>query len=279
MSVSNFVNGNKVDGYTVITKKGKYSLCILLLVALGMFLYGTIVDTFEFQFHGLASIALNWSSQSVQSYSMLSLVASLFKITEVWNDPWGTFGVVFLQIVFFCVAFIVPIVRLVTVGILWVCPLSMKNQSRLQVFNHYLLSWNCIEVYLVSIVAALFEVGMFAAFMVGDKCDSINYGLQTIGVKSGAVPADLGVCFSVSTKFHNSMIVLFVSVVLSTIVSRIVTNVSQYVIDVRHGCNVQENEDADLTQKKTVTFTHNVCLALGFIHKVDNRERMHSIGY
>lgn len=39
-----------------------------------------------------------------------------------------------------------------------------------EVFN----AWNALDVFVVSVIAALLEIQQFAAFIVGDSCDAIN---------------------------------------------------------------------------------------------------------
>jgi hypothetical protein len=53
-------------------------------------------------------------------------------------------------------------------------PLTINRQRQLFVLSEIFNAWSTLDVFCVSIVAALLEIQQFAAFIVGDSCDQIN---------------------------------------------------------------------------------------------------------
>eukprot|EP00546_Thalassionema_frauenfeldii_P017170 CAMPEP_0178897686 /NCGR_PEP_ID=MMETSP0786-20121207/1893_1 /TAXON_ID=186022 /ORGANISM="Thalassionema frauenfeldii, Strain CCMP 1798" /LENGTH=162 /DNA_ID=CAMNT_0020568281 /DNA_START=907 /DNA_END=1395 /DNA_ORIENTATION=+ len=52
--------------------------------------------------------------------------------------------------------------------------MKTKDQKVLLAATEVANSWSAIEVFALSVVAALFQLSIFASFIVGDKCDLIN---------------------------------------------------------------------------------------------------------
>lgn len=71
-----------------------------------------------------------------------------------------------------------PLALCVALTILWVVPLSISMQRQLFVLAEVLNAWSTLDVYSVSIIAALLEIQQFAMFIVGDSCDGINKLLE-----------------------------------------------------------------------------------------------------
>ena len=80
----------------------------------------------------------------------------------------------FTQIIYFLTIFVMPIATLIIVIILWLIPFPRKIQKFLYSISEILNAWSCLDVFVISIIAAVVEIGQFTEFIVGDKCDFIN---------------------------------------------------------------------------------------------------------
>ena len=52
--------------------------------------------------------------------------------------------------------------------------INNNNNNRTFVLAEVLNAWSALEVFVISIIAALLEISQFASFIVGDDCDPIN---------------------------------------------------------------------------------------------------------
>jgi hypothetical protein len=140
-----------------------------LVVTLILLVVGFQKEFFTFQFGGIAEFVLGDDDNSA-SYSVLSLGGAILQSVE---NP-QSLGIAFLQGAYYFYTVLTPILCLFVLLILMVWPMALKHQRRFLVVAEIANAWSAIEVFLLSIVAALLQISSFASFMIGDKCDLIN---------------------------------------------------------------------------------------------------------
>eukprot|EP00980_Cylindrotheca_fusiformis_P003483 scaffold781_cov132-Cylindrotheca_fusiformis.AAC.2 len=168
-----------------------FSCCVVALVFLPL---GFGEKSFVFEIGGLAGLALGDDKRS--SYSLLSLGAA---IPESVENP-GSIGIVFLQGAYYFYAVVTPIICLLSLTILFAIPLPLSKQRSLLVVAEIANAWSAVEVFVLSICAALFQISTFASFIIGDKCDLINSFLRELAAREDIVIPNLdgdSVCFTV----------------------------------------------------------------------------------
>eukprot|EP00533_Pseudo-nitzschia_delicatissima_P009167 CAMPEP_0116102186 /NCGR_PEP_ID=MMETSP0327-20121206/13212_1 /TAXON_ID=44447 /ORGANISM="Pseudo-nitzschia delicatissima, Strain B596" /LENGTH=1598 /DNA_ID=CAMNT_0003594203 /DNA_START=119 /DNA_END=4915 /DNA_ORIENTATION=- len=169
-------------------------LLLSLLATFGFLVWGFVQKSFTFEIGGLAGIMLG-EDASKTSYSVLSLGAALPSSVEDPESP----SIVFLQGTFFFFTVVTPILCLILILVLMLTPLTLKWQRYLLVAAEIANSWSAVEVFLLSILAALFQISTFASFMIGDKCDEINILAEKIfGEKDDTV------CFTVDASVESN---------------------------------------------------------------------------
>jgi len=152
-----------------------FLMVFLVVFALILVAVGSSIISFEFQFKGALELILEYLGQPTnQPYSVLSLGIGLPGSSQTPN----AFGVRWIQATFFIFALVVPLLFLITLLFLWLTPMTYKMQKRVFVVVEILNAWAALEVFVVSIIAALLEIQQFAAFIIGDKCDGIDQILQ-----------------------------------------------------------------------------------------------------
>jgi hypothetical protein len=138
-------------------------VCSILVVIAGAFMY-----TFEFHFKGLTGYLLK--SDADTAYSLVKTGTSVATST---GHP-DNFYVRWIQAAFFGFGVAMPLGFLFLILIVWTIPLNLDLFRQLVVLAEVANAWNAIDVFVVSVVAALLELHQFAAFIVGDSCDDIN---------------------------------------------------------------------------------------------------------
>jgi uncharacterized membrane protein len=168
---------------------------------------GFIQKSFTFQFGGLVGLILGPDDQT-KTYSVISL-------GEAIPESLSGDGVMFLQGSYFFFTVIMPILCLMTIVVLMVCPMSLKYQRRLLLIAEITNAWSAVEVFLLSILAALFQIGTFSDFMVGHHCDLINDIARAFLSDNGDGKHEVEiVCFSVQASVRKNCWYLLVGVVL-----------------------------------------------------------------
>jgi len=148
------------------------------------------------------------------SYSLITLGTS---IPSSSADP-NSFGIRWVQATFFLFALAIPLTLLIFLLFLWLVPLSHKSQSKLYIITEILNAWAAIDVFVISIIAALLEISQFAQFIIGDRCDLINQIL--VEYFNGELNG-VDKCFDVVTKLDAGCWLLFggcISYIISSVV-------------------------------------------------------------
>ena len=231
---------NRTTGFThaQCTKCGQFTVIALILLTIALTIWGSLIDSFSFQFEGLAGSLLG---QPPTYYSLISLANSILPTDGAPDSGTATLWVTFLLF-----AFVFPLVYLVMIFFLWILPLTLYEQRKLHVAVEVIHAWGSIEVFVLSIVAALLELKQFAGFIVGSKCDLINRLVTQY--LSEALPETDEVCFTVITKLTHGTFVLVAASLLIMIVGQYVMRTSHHAIEDRFrrdGGNHDEDEVID----------------------------------
>jgi hypothetical protein len=155
-----------------LTYLGILIIFSLLSLCLFSILLGTYIDTMAFHFKGLVGLMLQ--DQAETSYSFMDIGAT---IPLHSGSPHARL-VKWLQISFFLFGLGMPLAYLLCTYVLWFYPMTLKAMKRLQIVTEVMNAWAALDVFCVSIAAALLEIEQFALFVVGDSCDRLNLLLE-----------------------------------------------------------------------------------------------------
>jgi hypothetical protein len=180
--------------------RARWAVPALLLLAALFLGLGAFLKTFRFHFAGLAGYVL--SDGATAAYSLVSLAMALPGSTL---DP-GSLPLLWIQATYLLFAFIVPLLQLSALLVLWSVPLRRAAQRRWFVAAEVLSAWSALDVFIISIVAALLQIRQFARFIVGGRCDLINAFLARHF--AGQLPGD-AICFDVRATVEPASAVLF----------------------------------------------------------------------
>ena len=156
------------DASTTVSDAGSWRDMLVtpaLAASIILQLVGAYGYAFRFTFGGLVAYLLELVSPALvdTSYSLLSLGA---RIPEVSDPAHGSLGPLVIQAVFYIFALVTPIVQLAALLVLWYKPLRLQRQFQLYVVAEVLHAWSGLEVFVISILAALLELQQFVGFIV-----------------------------------------------------------------------------------------------------------------
>lgn len=199
---------NPIFGWIVVIAIG-----IVLVLMFVFTIIGSVLNTFSFNFIGLAGWALPFLDINPnRAYSVITLTE---EVPPSARRP-NSFTVRFTQIIFILTAFVFPLLHIVSMIVLWLAPLTRKIQHYLYYVTEILSAWACIDVFTISIIAAVLEIEQFADFMVGDMCDFLNpimeeylYDVLKPYIK----------CFGVVAKLKSGCWILFITAIVYLILN------------------------------------------------------------
>jgi len=222
----------------------RIGLTVGLVLSMIMMILGTCLNTFSFDFVGL----VGWLFPMLdidphREYSVLSLTQ---EVPPSAQEP-NSFTVRFTQVVFIMTAFIVPVLHIASMLVLWLVPFKRKVQHYLRYACEVLSAWSCVDVFIISIIAACLEIQQFAGFMVGDKCDFLTpYLDEYLGDFLGEYKS----CFEVIATLESGCYVLFIGTIFYTATYMIFNRV------IEAGLRTRGNNGIPMT-KEQVKELHN----------------------
>jgi len=215
---------DSLANHTFHTEKGTYTctffgktvIVLLLLVTAGQITAGSILSSFAFEFKGATGYLLEIDNQNPKTYYSAISLGNFIPFASI--NP-SSPGVRWIQGTFFTFVLAVPLAHISALLFLWLTPLTTKTKKRVFVLTEVLNAWSALEVFVVSIIAALLEIRQFAQFIVGDKCDMVNVILKEyfINLLSGDDR-----CFDVVATLDKGCWILFAACGIYLIVATVV---------------------------------------------------------
>lgn len=144
----------------------------IFLITFALLAVGMTRESFIFEFGGVAGDLIGQRKDA--AYSLLSIGQALPGSVEQSSG----FAIIGLQIAYFFFAVASPFACLILLFVLFAFPLTLRRKFVFLTCAEIANAWSAVEVFCLSIVAAVFEISTFASFIVGDKCDIVDSILQ-----------------------------------------------------------------------------------------------------
>ncbi|GBG27242.1 Hypothetical Protein FCC1311_034642 [Hondaea fermentalgiana] len=155
---------------------GQGAMWFVLLVTLATTILGQLVRTFEFRFSGLADLILVPERRNT-TYSLVSNGLLLPEACSKGGFLSGGDWAWFMTIMYFIFAMVIPIVMLIALAILWGVPMTLRSTKRVFHVCQILQAWSALDVFIVSIVAAVLEIGSLSEAILSNSFAAQQEGL------------------------------------------------------------------------------------------------------
>jgi hypothetical protein len=200
----------------------------MMLLALSMLfilviVFGCILPSYSLEQFGLVGLVSSIPYVKHNIFSTMKILLDQANFTGILVDR---LGLTVLSTVMILTVLVIPCIQVVMLLIRWFMPLSKRSRLRLFSLMEALSSWQYIEVYLVSIIVASWQLGKVSEFLINDYClalENIFANLQFYGV--------LGIndaqCFRVSAKLELATWFLIVASILLMLINHMVGSASQ----------------------------------------------------
>lgn len=157
------------DHLVSFRSSGQWLVVGFLGAALAMACAGMYITAFDFQFQGLAGAILGGlGGQTTTSYSVLDVGINLPAHSRTPNS----FGIRAIQVTFLCFAVAFPLSYLLSLLIIWRVSMTQRLQHKFFVVVQIFNAWAAMGVFVMSVIAALFQIEQLAQFIIGGWCGS-----------------------------------------------------------------------------------------------------------
>eukprot|EP00825_Cyclidium_porcatum_P035790 TRINITY_DN3756_c0_g1_i1.p1 TRINITY_DN3756_c0_g1~~TRINITY_DN3756_c0_g1_i1.p1 ORF type:complete len:579 (-),score=75.00 TRINITY_DN3756_c0_g1_i1:135-1871(-) len=210
-----------------VKRSMKQIMTIVIIVCLGLLIWGSLIKSFQFVFLGAAGWALG--KNNTESFSLIELGIQLPHKTEWPNFFW----IRFTQACYFLFGAVVPTIYLIVLFFLWIYPMRIKIQKLVFRCAEILNAWSALEVFQISLLASLLEIRQFAQFIIGSKCDPINTMLKKVDTMGIVNFKGDDKCFDVVNTLLTGCWLLFVSSVLYILIGTFLLRTCQSTLEKR----------------------------------------------
>ena len=237
-----------------MTPLGRSVTSVIIGATLFLMFAGASANSFTFVIDGLAGVALKLTPGNgpKASYSMFSLGALLPYATP---DPMA-YGVRWIQCTYFAFAFICPAAFMISLFLLWCVRLSVVHQRIIFVCAEVLNAWSALDCFVLSIFAAIAQIGQFAHFMVGDKCDLIDMVMEEALKTDEDLAKYVGkpTCFGVTASLEPGIYLLLLAAIIFAFVGHYLLDMCHRGLEVRIHESVEARETRSAYSKSVAEF-------------------------
>jgi hypothetical protein len=218
----------------VIKKWANFLFVFLVLSLVVLVLIGSILPSLSTEILGVIGIAVE-SGQSFQEattdHSVITLVALLIEEAKFLGTPGSYIGLGVLSFLFLFTVLIVPMLQSISLILQWFYPMTMRQRTRMSITNEILQAWQYVEVYLIALFVACWQLGPVSQWMFGTYCEGFNDFFAQM-VHYGLIEEEDAICFSVQGKIEAGSIVLAAGAIILILVNTFVNKaVTQYFFD------------------------------------------------
>lgn len=219
-----------------LTSRGRLAVALSVVLAAAGIVYGASITAFTFNFEGFVAWVLQDEGYSSQrSFSLLSMGVDLPR--SGLNGASAPLRVA--QVLFFLLTLGATLASQALLLLLWLIPLRHARQTLLYHVTEIVRAWSAVEVFLVSILVAVWQLQPLARFIVKDSCSPINNFLKS---DFDRPLQGHDTCFEVTTAFNSGIWILavacFFNIVLTNRILWLASKVSWWDFWTRQGTDM-----------------------------------------
>lgn len=205
-------------------------LLVFVAVALSaLLLAGCILPSFSLEIMGILGVLVesgNGWNQAVEEHSVFTITEMLSDQASFVGGVGNHLGLGTLSGLLVVTVLIVPLV--LSMGLLyhWFAPMTKKSRRRLEVALEALHAWQYVEVYLIAMVVASWQLGPISQFMINAYCGSLDETFDMLVYYGILAPKDAQ-CFTVEASIESAAFMLAVSAILLSFLNSYICNASR----------------------------------------------------
>jgi Paraquat-inducible protein A len=211
-----------------------YLLIILATCVVSLVIIGCIFPSLTVDILGVIGVAVELgqgSDAASTSHSVFTIVQLLIQEAKYIDTAGSYVGLVVLSCLFIGTVLVVPIIQSLMLLRQWFSPMSKQQRTRTSIANETLQAWQYVEVYLIALFVACWQLGPISEFMFNTSCGQFD-GFFSQMVQYGILKEEDAQCFSVAGFIEPGSIVLATAAIILAFLNTVVNKaVVQYFYD------------------------------------------------
>lgn len=223
----------------------KYGLIGLATAAIVFMIIGCSIPAFHFEILGLVGVVVESGQQfdrAIAYYSVFSICKSLIEQAIFLQMPAQYIGLGLLAIILVVTTLIMPLILVYFYLRLWFASMNKKQTEKLLFAIEIVKSWQYVEVFVLAVIIAAWQVGGLSGYMVNEYCGSLD-GIFATLVQFHLLEVEDGQCFYVRSMVESGTYLLMAGAMFLAILSLFVTKAASQKL----------HEDAVVARRRTMS--------------------------
>jgi len=218
----------------IVRKSFHWMLYAALLALTILVTCGCALPSFGIEVHGLVGLAVESGrrfEEAMDSYSVFGLANMIMDQARYLSTASDFVGLGTLASLLVVTVFLVPLAQLALLGLIWFAPMTKKHRVRSSILNEILGAWQYMEVYVLSIIIAAWQLGGVSEYMINLYCDPFKSTFTSLSYY-GILKESDAQCFRVDASVESaSWILVASSLVLFMLNHFVISASSQKMLD------------------------------------------------
>lgn len=219
------------SGKNLIIRKGVNIFVLAISATSVLFIViGCTLPSFALEVFGLLGIVLESGQDfddAYRKYNIFSIVGVLLQQAKFTGTFGDWIGLGSLSVIFVTTVCLIPIAHLCLNVYRWFKPMNRGQRRRIMVITEALAAWQYLDVYIVSIVIASWQLGPLSEFMINDYCGSLTGILTSLTYYDFIDGADAQ-CFQVEATVQIATWLLLVGAIVSSFLNHFIGKAEQH---------------------------------------------------
>jgi hypothetical protein len=242
--------------YAAVRKGVSTILAVTLFSFVILVICGCSTSSFSIETVGLLGLAvesMNEFKDAIIQYSVFDLANMMMEQARYLNTPSNYLGIGTLSSLLVLTVFVVPIIQAITILVEWFKPMNKTQRQINFVINECLAAWQYMEVYVLSVVIAAWQLGGVSEYMINAYCESLENMFNTLSFY-GILKESDAQCFRVNASVETATYLLVAASVVLSVASHFVMSASaQRERDIITPTERRLHSDRFLTEKATMS--------------------------
>eukprot|EP00584_Thalassiosira_punctigera_P024525 CAMPEP_0172548162 /NCGR_PEP_ID=MMETSP1067-20121228/17531_1 /TAXON_ID=265564 ORGANISM="Thalassiosira punctigera, Strain Tpunct2005C2" /NCGR_SAMPLE_ID=MMETSP1067 /ASSEMBLY_ACC=CAM_ASM_000444 /LENGTH=1499 /DNA_ID=CAMNT_0013335357 /DNA_START=220 /DNA_END=4719 /DNA_ORIENTATION=- len=225
----------------VVRRSVDWMLSAALLLFAILVVCGCALPSFGIEVLGVVGLVVESGNKFEQAnylYSVFDLATMIMDQGRYLNTASDLVGLGTLASLLVITVFIMPLAQALSLLAQWFMPMTKKQRTRNTVLNEILGAWQYMEVYVLSIVIAAWQLGGVSEYMINAYCHSLKPTFTSLS-HYGILDEDDAQCFRVDATVQSASWILVAA-------SLILCILNHFVI----GASSQKSQDDDIPAER-----------------------------
>jgi len=214
----------------VMKSSAKWILIASLLSLVVLVVVGCSLPSFSMDILGLVGIAVEsgneFEQQAKTYYSVFDLASMIVDQGRYLESASDLVGLATLASLLVITVFIIPLALTASLAVQWFVPMTKTQQSKNTVLSEVLSAWQYMEVYVLSIIIAAWQLGGVSEFMLNNYCGELKDTFTNLAY-FGIIDDDDAQCFKVDASVEAASWVLVAASIVLCVVNHFIIGASK----------------------------------------------------